>query len=298
MGRKTTRTPKVRVVDIEWRERNESPLLSSIVKKTNERYSYRFVFDVDGELVERTYSRFFGRETTLRVDSDDMNFCTIVKVQMHDGTWKYAIKGYRQKTETIGRELVSLYARKLRNPNTGKWEWPGTLYMSEAPDDTVGKMVPLYNENIESAIEEGTLDKKFKSASDVLNYRTLYRYANPGTRLWTKKWIDTLTMKQKIEVDADNYCEGLGTRMLAQKIRYSRPPRGFERWKDCPPRFYTWYKIEYIKSYYKPRRRTIWKCELFYLDDLLAIYDEYTPMEDGEERMVWNSLDETCHGNI
>lgn len=299
MGRKkTTRTPKVRVVGIEWQERNESPLLSSIARKTNERYRYKFVFDVDGELVERTYNRFFGKESTHRADPNDMDFCTIVKVQFRDGSWKYAIQGYRKKTETIGRELVSLYAGKLRNPSTLEWEWPGTLYASEAPDDTVGKMVPLYNENIESAIEEGTLDKKFKNASDVLNYRTLYRYVNPGPRLWMKKWIDTLTMKQKIEVDAENYCEGLGTRMLVQKLRYSRPPRGFERWKDCPPRFYTWYKVEYIKSYYKPRRRTVWKCELYYLDDLLAIYDKYTPSEDGEERMVWNSLDETCHGNI
>lgn len=300
MGRKTTRTPKVKVVDIEWKERNKSPLLSSIVKKTNERYSYRFVFDVGGELVERTYSRFFGKETIHKADPNDTDFCTIVKVQLRDGSWKYAIRGCEKKTETIGRELVSLYVEKLRNPSTGDWEWPGTLYGSEAPDDAVGKMVPFYNENIESAIEAGTMNKKFKNASDVLNYKMIYQFTNSGTRLWMKRWIDTLTMKETMGVDAENYCKGLGTRMLAKKNRYFRPPSGFEKWKDCPPQFWTWCKVEYIKSYYKPIRKSKWRYELFYLDDLLAIYDEYTPREVGEEdkAMVWNSLDATCHGNV
>ena len=44
----------------------------------------------------------------------------------------------------------------------------------------------------------------------------------------------------------------------------------------------------------------MWKSELFYLEDLLAIYDEYTPWVDGQEdsAMVWNSLDATCHGKV
>ena len=296
MGRRGSRTPRsVRVADIESGEREKSPLVDSILRRTNPLYRYRFVFDVGGDLVERTYEHFNGPEV-----QNGGSFSKLVKVYFSDGSWKYAIKGCRETTETTGMELVSLYVGKLRNPSTGAWEWPGTLYASEAPDDAVGKMVPFYNESIESSIEAGTMNKKFKSAADVLSFRMIYQYANPGDRLWTKQWIDTLTMKETIGVDARNYCEGLGTRMIAQKNRYSKPPRGFEKWKDCPPRFWTWYKVEYIKSYYKPRQRTMWKSELFYLEDLLAIYDEYTPWVDGQEdsAMVWNSLDATCHGKV
>lgn len=296
MGRRGSKTPRsVRVVDIESGEREKSPLVDSILRRTNPLYRYRFVFDVGGDLVERTYEHFNGPEVR-----KGGSFSKLVKVYFSDGSCKYAIKGCRETTETTGMELVSLYVGKLRNPSTGDWEWPGTLYASEAPDDAVGKMVPFYNEEIESAIEAGTMNKKFKSAADVLNYRMIYQFTNPGDRLWTKQWIDTLTMKETIGVDARNYCEGLGTRMLAQKNRYSRPPRGFEKWKDCPPQFWTWYKVEYIKSYYKPKQRTMWKLELFYLEDLLAIYDEYSPWEVDQEdsAMVWNSLDATCHGKV
>ena len=296
MGRRGSRTPRsVRVADIESGEREKSPLVDSILRCTNPHYRYRFVFDLGGGLLERSYAHFNGLD-----DGRDGSWSKLVKVFFSDGSWKYAIKGCRETTETTGMELVSLYVGKLRNPNTGAWEWPGTLYASEAPDDVLGKMVPLYNEEIESAVMTGNFNKKFKSDVEADGYGMIYRFVNPGDKLWIKQWVDTLTMKETIGVDARNYCEGLGTRMIVQKNRYSRPPRGFEKWKDCPPRFYTWYKVEYIKSYYKPRQRTMWKPELFYLEDLLAIYDEYTPREVGDEdsAMVWNSLDATCHGNV
>lgn len=296
MGRRGSRTPmSIRVADIESGERKKSPLVDSILRHTNPLYRYRFVFDVGGDLVERTYEHFNGPE--IRKGG---SFSKLVKVYFSDGSWKYAIKGFRAISETTRMELVSLYASKLRNPSTGKWEWPGTLYASQAPDDAVGKMVPFYNEEIESAVKTGDFNKKFKSRDEAVGYGMIYKFVNPGDKLWTKQWIDTLTMKETIGVDARNYCEGLGTRMLAQKNQYSRPPRGFEKWKDCPPQFYTWYKVEYIKSYYKPKQKTMWKPELFYLEDLLAIYDEYTPRMVGDEdnTMVWNSLDATCHGNV
>ena len=296
MGRRGSRTPRsVRVVDIEPEERKKSPLVDSILRRTNPLYRYRFVFDVGGDLVERTYAHFNGPEVR-----KGGSFSKLVKVYFSDGSWKYAIKGFRLTTETTGMELVSLYVGKLRNPNTGKWEWPGTLYASDAPDDAVGKMVPFYNEEIEYAIESGNV-KKFKSAAEAVGYGMIYKCVNsPAPRLYLTRWMDTLTMSQTLGYDSGRQVSGLGEKIVVEKLHYSRPPAGYEKWRKCPPRFFTWRRDEYIKSYYKPKRSTMWKPELFYLEDLLAIYDEYTPWDVGQEdsAMVWNSLDATCRGNV
>lgn len=295
MGRRGSRTPRsVRVANIESGERNKSPLVDSILRHTNPLYRYRFVFDVGGDLVERTYEHFNGPD-----DGRDGSFGKLVTVYFPDGSWKYAIKGFRAISETTRMELVSLYASKLRNPSTGKWEWPGTLYGSEAPDDAVGKMVPFYNEEIESAVITGNFNKKFKSDVEATAYGMIYKYVNqPASRFY--RWMDTLTMSQTMGHDASKQVAGLGEEMVVDKPQYSHPPAGYEKWKKCAPRFFTYRRDEYIKSYYKPKQRTVWKPELFYLEDLLAIYDEYTPWDVGQEdnAMVWNSLDATCHGNV
>jgi hypothetical protein len=251
---------------------------------------------VGGDLVERTYEHFNGPE--IRTGG---SYSKLVKVYFPDGSWKYAIKGFRAISETTRMELVSLYAGKLRNPVTGKWEWPGTLLASQAPDDAVGKMVPFYNVEIESAVKTGNFNKKFKSDAEAAGYGMIYKYVNPpASRLYLTRWMNTLTMSQTMGHDAGKQVAGLGEEMVVDKPQYSQPPAGYEKWKKCAPRFFTYRRDEYIKSYYKPKQKTIWKPELFYLEDLLAIYDEYTPREVGDEdsAMVWNSLDATCRGNV
>lgn len=294
MGRRESRTPRsVRVADIESGEQ-KSPLVDSIIRCTNPHYRYRFVFNVGGNLVERTYAHF-----NCSNDGRDGSFSKLVKVFFPDGSWKYAIKGFRAISETTRMELVSLYAGKLRNPSTGKWEWPGTLYASEAPDDAVGKMVPFYNEEIESAVKTGNFNKKFKSRNEAVGYGMIYKYMNqPASRFY--RWMNTLTMSQTLGHDASKQVAGIGEEMVVDKPQYSHPPAGYEKWRKCAPRFFTYRRDEYIKSFYKPRQKTIWKPELFYLEDLLAIYDEWTPREVGDENsaMVWNSLDATCKGNV
>lgn len=298
MGRRESRTPRsVRVVDIESGEREKSPLVDSILRHTNPLYRYRFVFDVGGDLVERTYEHFNGPDFT-----PSGSFSKLVKVYFPDGSGKYAIKGFRAISETTRMELVSLYAGKLRNPSTGKWEWPGTLYASQAPDDAVGKMVPFYNEEIESAVLTGNFNKKFKSDAEAVGYGMIYKFMNPPALrpYLNHRWMNTLTMSQTLGHDASRQVAGLGEEMVVDKPQYSHPPAGYEKWRKCAPRFFTYRRDEYIKSFYKPRQRTRWKPEVFYLEDLLAIYDEYTPREVGDEdsAMVWNSLDATCKGNV
>lgn len=294
---KRSRTPRpVRVDDIEPEERKKSPLVDSILGRTNTLFRYKFVFDVGGDLVERTYEHFNGPEVR-----KGGSFSKLVKVYFSDGSWKYAIKGFRAITETTRMELVSLYAGKLRNPSTGKWEWPGTLYASHAPDDDVGKMVPFYNEEIESAVMTGNFNKKFKNDVEAVRYGMIYKFVNlPSSGLYFNRWMDTLTMSQTLGHDASRLVAGRWEQIVVEKSHYSHPPAGYEKWRKCPPRFFTYRKDEYIKSYYKPKQRTIWKPELFYLEDLLAIYDEWTPREVGDEdsAMVWTSLDATCRGNV
>ena len=95
MGRRGSRTPRsVRVANIESGERKKSPLVDSILKHTNPLYRYRFVFDVGGDLVERTYAHFNGPD-----DGRDGSFSKLVKVYFPDGSWKYAIRGFRVETE-------------------------------------------------------------------------------------------------------------------------------------------------------------------------------------------------------
>jgi hypothetical protein len=296
MGKRSKTPRSVRVEDIESEEGKKSPLVDSILRRTNKLFRYRFVFDVGGNLVERTYEHFNGPEVR-----KGGSFSKLVKVFFTDGSWKYAIKGFRAISETTRMELVSLYAGKLRNPSTGKWEWPGTLYASQAPDDAVGKMVPFYNEEIESAVKTGNFNKKFKSRDEAVGYGMIYKYVNStGSRLYLNRWMNALTMSQTMGHDAGKQVAGLGEEMVVYKPQYSQPPAGYEKWKKCAPRFFTYRRDEYIKSYYKPKQKTIWKPELFYLEDLLAIYDEYTQWDVGQEdsAMVWNSLDATCRGNV
>ena len=63
---------------------------------------------------------------------------------------------------------------------------------------------------------------------------------------------------------------------------------------------YSTKKIKYITPISINEMRTnALKKEVFFLDDLLMICKEDSfNSEDGTENMVWNSLEETCRGNV
>ena len=61
----------------------------------------------------------------------------------------------------------------------------------------------------------------------------------------------------------------------------------------------TFVKTQYLKSIYKDVKIEVLKKEVFYLDDLLMIFDpNQVDIEDETPDVVWNSLDETCQGNV
>ena len=85
----------------------------------------------------------------------------------------------------------------------------------------------------------------------------------------------------------------------AQRLKYSLPPIGYEKWDNLPPVFMTFVKTQYLKSIYKDVKINAVKKEVFYLDDLLMIFDpDQVDIEDGMPDVVWSSLDETCRGNV
>ena len=113
------------ITPVSINEMRTSNLVNSILENTNEHDKYKLVFDVNGTLVERTYDHSFSV-----VDYDVVTKGTynrFVKIHAVDGSWKFGIAGFRLEERTIGRKLMSLYVRKLRNPNTGEWDCPGTL---------------------------------------------------------------------------------------------------------------------------------------------------------------------------
>ena len=88
-------------------------------------------------------------------------------------------------------------------------------------------------------------------------------------------------------------------RICAGRPKYISPPSGYEKWNGLPPQFITYTRTKYLKSIYKDIKTNALKKEVFFLDDLLMICKEDSfNSEDGTENMVWNSLEETCRGNV
>ena len=108
------------------------------------------------------------------------------------------------------------------------------------------------------------------------------------------KWVELLPIG-KMPKDINGY-----NRICAGRQKYiSRPPIGYEKWNGLPPQFITYTRTKYLKSIYKDIKTNSLKKEVFFLADLLMICKEDSfNSEDGTENMVWNSLEETCRGNI
>lgn len=274
-------------------EQMESKLVKSILYHTSENKKYKFVFDVNGTLVERTYNRSF---VVGDPNIEQGSYSKLAKIYRKDGSWRYGIVGFRQVEQTIGRELVSLYVKKLKNPYTRDWEWPGTLY-NDAPDDTLGQKLNFYCDGMEKAVEAKDMSKLNLHFGTMDDYCKLYWFVNSKSnklRSCLNRWIDVLPMGQ-IPLDLDDNFHS----MQVEKLRYSIPPIGYEKWESLPPRFITGVKTQYVKSIYKDVKIKTVKKEVFYLDDLLMIFDpNHVDIEDETPDVVWNSLDETCRGNV
>ena len=277
------------ITPVSINEMRTSNLVNSILENTNEHNKYKFVFDVNGTLVERTYDHSFSV-----VDYDVVtkgSYNRFVKIHMVDGSWKFGIAGFRLEERTIGRKLMSLYVRKLRNPNTGEWDCPGTLYKYEALDEQLCEKLKFYGENMEKVVETKGNHKPKINFGTLAEYYSLYGFVNSNSRF--NKWVELLPMGE-IPEDINGY-----NRICTSRPKYFSPPIGYEKWNGLPPQFITYTRTKYLKSIYKDIKTNALKKEVFFLDDLLMICKEDSfNSEDGTENMVWNSLEETCRGNV
>ena len=269
-------------------ELKQNKVVRSILASTFVNEEYEFVFCVDGELVSRKYSNILVQKKDVVVSCP---YNRLVTIHRNDGSTEYGFLGFDYRDIVVGKELTSIYIHKIRNPNTGTWEWPGTLYGERAPGGKLGKLFPYYNENMESAVETRDAAKVRLPVGDMGDYRCIYSLTH-----YENDWVTKCVQGVMPEIDPE-----LGVRFVANKYRFRCPPEGFDRWSGLPPQFYTFKKAHYLKSVYKKVTNRKLVKELFPLEDLVMIREVEPSRSEGgnvEQKVVWTSLDETCKGNV
>lgn len=267
---------------------DKSKVVKSILRSTYPSKAYEFVFCRDGELVYRKYRNILVQKNDVVVSCP---YNSLVTIHRNDGSSEYGFIGFDYRDIVVGKKLTSIYIHKIRNPNTGTWEWPGTLYGERAPDGRLGKLFQYYNENMESAVETRDATKVRLPVGNMGDYRCIYSLTH-----YENDWVTKCVQGVMPEIDPE-----WGVKFIANKYKFSRPPEGFDRWSGLPPQFYTFKKAHYLKSVYKKVIKRKLVKELFPLEDLVMIREVEPSMfwEDNEEqKVVWTSLDETCKGNV
>lgn len=286
-------TPEIKsIAPVAFVEMHTSKLATSLLARISASKRYKFVFDVNGTLVERTYGHSFSNEYHDVVTEGSYN--RLVKIHLVDGSCKLGIVGFSLENRTIGRKLMSLYVRKLRNPNTGEWDWPGTLYKYEALEEPLCEKLKFYGEDMEKVVETKGSHKPKLNVGTMEEYYRLYWFMNSNyikDQGCFNKWVEVQPMG-KMPEDLDGF-----HRIDTRKPNYVVPPIGYEKWNGLPPVFMTFTRAKYLKSIYKDVKTKVLHKEVFYLDDLLMICEYSLDSEDGL-KMVWSSLDETCRGNV
>lgn len=264
---------------------DDSKVAKSILRNTHPSREYEFVFCRDGELVYRKYRNILVQKKNMVVSYPYNSFVTIHR---NNGSTEYGFLGFDYRDIVVGKELTSIYVNKIHNPSTGNWEWPGTLFGERAPGGRLGKLFPYYNENMESAVETSDEAKVRLPVGNMGDYRRIYALTH-----YENDWVTKCVQGVMPEIDPK-----WGVRFVANKHRFSRPPEGFDRWNGLPPRFFTFKKAHYLKSVYKKVINRKLVKELFPIDDLIMIREVEPYTFDGDNKVVWTSLDETCKGNV
>ena len=267
---------------------DKSKVVKSILRRIYPSKAYEFVFCRDGELVYRKYMNILVQKKDVVVSCP---YNRLVTIHRNDGSSEYGFLGFDYRDIVVGKELTSIYINKIRNPNTGTWEWPGTLYGNRAPGSRIGKLFPYYNENMESAVETRDAAKVRLPVGNMGDYRCIYALTH-----YENDWVTKCIQGVMPEIDPE-----WGVKFIANKYKFSCPPEGFDRWSGLPPQFYTFKKAHYLKSVYKKVINRKLVKELFPLEDLVMIREVDPYMFEGDnegQKVVWTSLDETCRGNV
>ena len=236
---------------------DKSKVVKSILRRIYPSKAYEFVFCRDGELVYRKYMNILVQKKDVVVSCP---YNRLVTIHRNDGSSEYGFLGFDYRDIVVGKELTSIYINKIRNPNTGTWEWPGTLYGNRAPGSRIGKLFPYYNENMESAVE----------TRDAAKVRL------PVGNMWGVKFIAN---KYKFSCPPEGF------------DRWSGLPPQFYTFKKAH-----YLKSVYKKVINRKLVKELFPLEDLVM---IREVDPYMFEGDNEgQKVVWTSLDETCRGNV
>ena len=236
--------------------------------------------------------------------SDGRTLCA-VKLIWSDGTWEYGFKLWENvwRTYRRNRKLFPLFAQiGVLNEETGKIEDIFDI------DDNIGipawmlELLPRYNERIQDAIdnEDASIETSMVSLKDweqVVKLLLNSDYVSKQAR-WSEVPIGKKLVKMPIDIKFDD-------RVCWNPVA--------EEWKKhlCEKKWGTSSDTlntvaakvvcyTYIKSLYCDDRRAVTQYKVIPLENVLLLkvrkWDGDT--HDWVENEVWNSLDETCKGNV
>ena len=192
-------------------ELKKNKVVRSILASTFVSQEYEFVFCVDGELVSRRYRNILVQKEDVAVSCP---YNRLVTIHRKDGSTEYGFLGFDYRDIVVGKELTSIYIHKIRNPNTGTWEWPGTLYGERAPGGRLGKLFPYYNENMESAVETRDAAKVRLPVGNMGDYRCIYSLTH-----YENDWVTKCVQGVMPEIDPKaHYLKSVYKKVINRKL--------------------------------------------------------------------------------
>ena len=271
----------------------------------NRNHNTRFVIDRNGELEERDISEIVSKPEDFFNAFSEYNTVMGVKIFWSDGEMEYGFKSWCNKAivHRKNSELVSIYTKDgVFNEETQEIEDIFDLEDDCQVPAWILKLMPGWNERIKDAILKGDTSVETKCVSlddwkvvwDTINSKyttnlakckevTIYGKRTiraVGAEFNQSTWFTHVDSSWKNEVCEDTF--GVSSQMLD---------------KDAIKVFC----YSYLKSIYRDRTSMRKVYDLFPVSSLLMIKRRRWTgggFGDFNETEIWNSLDETCKGNV
>ena len=235
--------------------------------------------------------------------SDGRTLCA-VKLFWSDGSWEYGFKSWERKERIYQKncKLQSLFAKVgVVNDETGEIEDIFDVDKDSRIPAWILELIPMYNERIrdgllnnDKSIETNTVSlEDWQKVQDTLCSEYVTRKA---------KWEEVSVGKEKVKMPID---------LVFDRHVWWQPV--ITEWKDkvCKEEFGALsdmlekdamkiFCYTYIKSIYCNNYKNVKQYKVIPLADVLSLSVKKWDGDahDWVEREVWNSLDETCKGNV
>lgn len=265
----------------------------------------RMVVDANGELNTIGIDDIVStKEDFLNAFSDGRTFLA-VKLLWSDGTWEYGFKMWRHADRVYSKnsKLMPLYAKVgVVNEETGEIEDVFDLERESRVPAWILQLIPMWNEKLRDAI----------SAEDV--------NAVKGTGASYEDWRHVRDVMYSSYVSANAHWDTVKIGKTDKKMAIDLV---FDRNKWWTPTMTTWkdkickqefgaiaemlekeavkvFCYSYIKSLYCNHMKSVKEYKVIPLSDVLMLQKRNWDNKSGKyvAEEVWNSLDETCKGNV